>query len=43
MEDKDLIDFDEARPAGLHRLRLSAFWVDKPVIWFVLAPLQFPK
>ncbi len=28
MEDEDLIDFDEARPAGLHSLRLPAFWVD---------------
>jgi hypothetical protein len=36
-EDEDLIDFDEARPTGLHSLKLPAFWVDKPVSWFVLA------
>jgi hypothetical protein len=41
MEDEDLIDFDEARPAGLHSLRLPAFWVDKPVSWFVLAESRF--
>jgi hypothetical protein len=34
MEDEDLIDFDKA---GLHSLWLPAFWVDKPVSWFVLA------
>jgi hypothetical protein len=37
MADEDLIDFEEARPAGLHSLRLPPFWVDKPVSWFVLA------
>jgi hypothetical protein len=36
MEDGDLIDFEEARPAGLHSLHLPSFWVDKPVSWFVL-------
>jgi hypothetical protein len=41
MEDENLIDFDEARPAGLHSLRLPAFWVDKPVSWFVLAESRF--
>jgi hypothetical protein len=41
MEDEDLIDFDKARPAGLHSLRLPAFWVDKPVRWFVLAESRF--
>jgi hypothetical protein len=41
MEDEDLIDFDEARHAGLHSLRLPAFWVDKPVSWFVLAESRF--
>jgi hypothetical protein len=41
MEDEDLIDFDEARPIGLHSLRLPAFWVDKPVSWFVLAESRF--
>jgi hypothetical protein len=25
-EDEDLIDFAEARPAGLHNLKLLAFW-----------------
>jgi hypothetical protein len=41
MEDEDLIDFNEARPAGLHSLKLPAFWVDKPVSWFVLAESRF--
>jgi hypothetical protein len=41
MEDKDLIEFTETRPAGLHGLRLPAFWVDKPVSWFVLAESCF--
>jgi hypothetical protein len=41
MADEDLIDFEEARPAGLHSLRLPAFWVDKPVSWFVLAESRF--
>jgi hypothetical protein len=41
MEDEDLIDFTEARPAGLHGLRLPAFWVDKPASWFVLAESRF--
>ncbi len=41
MEDEDLIDFTEARPAGLHSLRLPVFWVDKPVSWFVLAESHF--
>jgi hypothetical protein len=41
MEDEDLIDFDEARPAGLLSLKLLAFWVDKPVSWFVLAESRF--
>jgi uncharacterized membrane protein YgcG len=41
MADEDLIDFEEARPAGLHGLRLPAFWVDKPVSWFVLAESRF--
>jgi hypothetical protein len=41
MEDEDLIDFKEARPAGLNSLRLPAFWVDKPVSWFVLAESHF--
>jgi hypothetical protein len=41
MEDEDLIDFEEARPADLHSLRLPAFWVDKPVSWFVLAESRF--
>jgi hypothetical protein len=41
MEDEDLIDFEEARPAGLHSLRLPSFWVDKPVSWFVLAESRF--
>ncbi len=41
MEDEDLIDFDKARPAGLHSLCLPAFWVDKPVSWFVLAESRF--
>jgi hypothetical protein len=41
MVDEDLIDFEEARPAGLHSLRLPAFWVDKPVSWFVLAESRF--
>jgi hypothetical protein len=35
MEDEDLI------PASLHSLRLPAFWVDKPVSWFVLAESCF--
>jgi hypothetical protein len=37
----DLIDFVEARPAGLHTLRLPSFWVNKPVSWFVLAESRF--
>jgi hypothetical protein len=41
MEDEDLIDFDEARPTGLHSLQLPAFWVDKPVSWFVLVESHF--
>jgi uncharacterized membrane protein YgcG len=41
MADEDLIDFDEARPASLHSLRLPPFWVDKPVSWFVLAESRF--
>jgi hypothetical protein len=41
MEDEDLIDFDKARPAGPHSFRLPAFWVDKPVSWFVLAESHF--
>ncbi len=41
MEDENLIDFNEARPAGLHSLKLPAFWVDKPVSWFVLAESRF--
>ncbi len=41
MEDEDLIDFTEARPAGLHSLRLPSFWVDKPASWFVLAESRF--
>jgi hypothetical protein len=41
MEDEDLIDFTKARPASLHSLRLPAFWVDKPVSWFVLAESRF--
>jgi uncharacterized membrane protein YgcG len=41
MADEDLIDFEEARPAGLHSLRLPPFWVDKPVSWFVLAESRF--
>ncbi len=41
MEDKDLIDFDETRPTGLHSLKLPAFWVDKPVRWFVLPESHF--
>jgi hypothetical protein len=41
MEDEDLINFDEARPAGLHSLKLQAFWVDKPVSWFALAESRF--
>ncbi len=41
MEDEDLIYFDEAGPAGLHSLKLPAFWVDKPVSWFVLAESRF--
>jgi NADPH-dependent ferric siderophore reductase len=41
MEDEDLIDFNEARPAGLHSLKLPAFWVDKRVSWFVLAESCF--
>jgi hypothetical protein len=41
MEDEDLIDFGEARPAGLHSLRLPLFWVDKPVSWSVLAESRF--
>jgi hypothetical protein len=41
MEDEDLIDFTEARPAGLHSLRLPAFWVDKPASWFVPAESRF--
>jgi hypothetical protein len=32
MEDEDLIDFAEARPSGLHSLKLPASWVDKPVL-----------
>jgi hypothetical protein len=38
MADEDLIDFEEARPAGLHGLRLPAFWVDKPVITHIVGP-----
>jgi hypothetical protein len=41
MEDEDFIDFDEARPAGLHSLRMLACWVDKSVSWFVLAESRF--
>jgi hypothetical protein len=41
MDDEDLIDFTEARPAGLHSLRLPAFWPDKPVSWFVLGESRF--
>jgi hypothetical protein len=41
MEDEDLIDFDKARLSGLHSFRLPAFWVDKPVSWFVLAENHF--
>jgi hypothetical protein len=41
MENEDLIDFSEARPAGLHSLRLPAFWVDKPVSWFLLVESCF--
>jgi hypothetical protein len=41
MEDEDLIDFDEARPDGLHSLWLPAFWVDNPVSWFMLAENHF--
>jgi hypothetical protein len=41
MEDEDLIDFDEARPAGLHSLKLTAFWADKLVSWFVLVESCF--
>jgi hypothetical protein len=31
MEDEDLIDFAEARPSGLHSLKLPASWVEKTV------------
>jgi hypothetical protein len=41
IEDEDLIDFKEARPAGLNSLNLPAFWVDKPVSWFMLAESRF--
>jgi hypothetical protein len=41
MEDENLINFEEAMPAGLHSLRLPPFWVDKPVSWFVLAESRF--
>jgi hypothetical protein len=41
MMDKDLIDFNKARPAGLISLKLPAFWIDKPVSWSVLAESQF--
>jgi hypothetical protein len=41
MEDEYLINFDKARPAGLNSLRLPAFWVEKPVSWFVLAESRF--
>jgi hypothetical protein len=41
MEDKDLIDFNEARPAGLSSLKLPAFWMDKPVSCFVLVKSHF--
>jgi hypothetical protein len=41
MADKDLIDFEEARPAGPHSLRLPVFWVDKPMSWFMLAENWF--
>jgi hypothetical protein len=41
MEDENLINFEEATPAGLHSLRLPPFWVDKPVGWFVLVESGF--
>ncbi len=41
MEDEDLMDFNKARPAGLHSLCLPSFWVDKPVSLFVLAESRF--
>ncbi len=41
MADEDLIDFEEAGPTGPHSLRLPAFWVDKPMSWFVLAESWF--
>jgi hypothetical protein len=41
MADEDLIDFEEARPAGLHSLQLPAFWVDKPMSLLVLAESRF--
>jgi hypothetical protein len=41
MEDQDLINFTEVRPAGLHILKLSVFWVDKPDSWFLLAKGRF--
>jgi hypothetical protein len=41
MEDENLIDFREARPACPHSLCLPSFWVDKPVRWFVLVETRF--
>jgi hypothetical protein len=41
VEDEDLINFGKARPADLHSLKLPAFWVDKPVSWFLLAESRF--
>jgi hypothetical protein len=41
MEDQDLINFTWVRPAGLHTLKLSVFWVDKPDSWFLLAKSRF--
>jgi hypothetical protein len=41
VEDEDLINFGKARHTDLHSLKLPAFWVDKPVSWFVLAESRF--